>query len=314
MVAFIEKRKPRFEGTLMTQSVSDASRTGAILAATAHAACAAFLLCLLAGIAAAADSPSQAVRNFRAGFFDGCTKSQLAASASEKYADAFCACALSALDTEMTASERDELVKTGAANPSALADHPPYQRVLRKQQECRAVGQYDTDEPPAPGRDLGLSPPRVFEEFSIRLPDGFIVLPRQELDGLRAYLFVRHHADLETSTVIQVSVLPFPGDIAGQSEQALDEAAEKYLQQMLAGIRKQRENWAQKPTFATTIAAQRFRVAEWSGSVKGEPLEGLMYVTIAPGRIILVSSQDFARYSGNTMPLARSSIATITLR
>ena len=255
-----------------------------------------------------------AIKNFRAGYFDGCRKGQLLAGGTGKYADAFCACALSLLDVEMTATKIEELLKLVEANPSAIRDYAPFQRALLRTQECDAVGSYDKRRPESIAGQAGLSPPRVFEDFSIRLPAGFIALAPQERDGVRIYLFTRFHDDLETSTIIQVSVMPFTGDLAGKSEQALDEAADKYLHQMLAGIRRQREDWTQKPVFAKTDGAQRFKSAEWSGSIKGEQLEGIAYAGIAPGRVFLVGTQDFKRYSATTLPLTQSSIATLTAR
>jgi hypothetical protein len=210
----------------------------------------------------------------------------------------------------MTAAEIEELSDLQVSGPSPIPDYAPFQRVLRQREECAAVGSYD-------GRKEAraeLSAPRVFEEFSIRLPPGFIVFPKKEDQGGRVYLFARLHNDLDKSTVMTIAVRPFTAARADLTEKEREQAAESYQSDMLAALRKRRDAWTQANAVTETIAGHRFKLVRWSGLLKGEPMEGIQYVGITGSRVFVIGTQDFAGWSSDTLPLMRASIDTLLPR
>lgn len=255
-------------------------------------------------------SPEQDLINFRAGYYDGCIEGQEALGKGKKYPEAFCSCMLSILG-ELPEADLKVFVQRVQADASAALD-PTFLEKLAQlgAADCQLVGQFDDTKVLSKEELSQLGEPKVFEGFSIRLPRGFMTVPAEKQGPNRMFGFARLHGDLQTSTVIQVSIIEL-GE-APPTEPSTKER-QQLLSTLLKGVKARRTEWAQSEPTEVELGGFRFAAVDWSGKSDGREMEGMLYVTVAGSKIVALSAQDFRPFASDTIPLAKQVFKTFSL-
>ncbi len=256
-------------------------------------------------------TPEQDLNNFRAGYYNGCIKGQQALGKPQKYQEAFCACMLSVL-REVPEADVKAFAQRTKADPAAAAD-PAFLEKLQQRgaADCALVGQFDDTQNLSMEERVWLREPKVFEGFSLRLPRGFITAPVQKQGPARIFGFGRLHADLETSTAIQVTLIDVdkapPRLPTAQDRQQL-------LVMFLQRINQQKTDWTLSEPAEVEIGGLLFAAADWSAKSEGKAMQGTLYAAITDKKIVTLYAQDVQPYAGDTISLAKEVFRSFTLR
>lgn len=254
--------------------------------------------------------PQQDLINFRAGYYDGCVEGQKALGKREKYQEAFCSCMLSILG-EFPEADLKVLVQRVQADASAAQD-PTFLEKLQQlgAADCQLVGQFDDTKILSKEELSHLREPKVFEGFSIRLPRGFMTVPTEKQGPARLFGFGRLHGDLQTSTVIQISIID-----VGKSPPTEPSTKERQqlLSMLLRGIKERQTEWAQSEPTEVELGGFPFAAVDWSGKTDGHEMEGTFYATVVGSKIVALSAQDLRPFASDTIPLAKQVFKTFSL-
>jgi hypothetical protein len=177
--------------------------------------------------------------------------------------------------------------------------------------DCQFVGQFDDTKVLSKEESSQLREPKVFEGFSIRLPRGFMTVPPAQQESTRLFGFGRLHGDLQTSTLIMVSLVDL-----GQAPPAAPSAGERaqLLAMFLKGIKDRHTEWTQSVPTEVELGGLRFSAVDWSGKTQGREMEGTFYLTVAGSEIVALSAQDFRPFASDTIPLAKQVFKTFSLK
>lgn len=269
------------------------------------------LLPSLQPVAAAeqAETPAEARQSFLAGYYSGCIEEQAARGKSKPYQDAYCACSQSIVG-ELPPDELRPYLEHGSEGAAAKPDLAFLDKLLHLGLgDCVLVGQFDDTKALSKEELWRLGEPKNLPGFSIRLPRGFLVVPAgAEMPGL--FAFARLHADLQTSTVIQVAILDV-GKTPPMAPTARDR--QQVLEMNLKSLRAKREGWTQSEPTEVTIGGLHFATVDWKGTAEGKAMEGVLYATLAGSRIVWLSAQDFQPFAADTLPHAKEVLQSVSL-
>ncbi len=265
--------------------------------------------------APAAEKPSaqeQDLINFSAGVHDGCLKGQKASGKSEKEQGAFCACLLSVFG-QVPETDRQALMQRATADPAAVAADPAWLDKLDQlgSADCALVGKFDDTNTFTKEELARLSDPKAFDGFSLRLPRGFMAVPVQQQGPARMFGFARYHADMTTSTVLQVSLLDPPKPPSAEPTKS---ERERLLALLLEGISARRTDWSLSAPSEVEIGGLLFATADWSGKSEGRAMQGTMYAARKGNRVVMLAAQDLEPHSRQTIPLAKEVFRSFLLR
>jgi len=275
--------------------------------------CASALLVVLATSSAGAEVPAEADKamqreaNFKAGFVNGCMKSRDRRGVDERYTRAFCVCAMLQFRAAMSEAEFQQILDRLSNSAQPAYELPQFGRGGFAGLECENLGSYDAASPDH--AEMELRPRRRFDEFSIRLPRGFVSAQHSDGPG-RTQNFFRLHADLESASALSFGVAPaaiFPGS------QHIADAPDWYLSVMLEPLKRrwQKSNWAHRRIPDRAIGSFTFKVAEWTASDAGAEHIGLLYVTVIRDQLIIITMRDVKPHAVATLPLMESSVKTL---
>jgi hypothetical protein len=256
-------------------------------------------------------TPEQDLINFRAGVYDGCIESQKALGKSAKEQEAFCTCIISVWG-QVPEADLKVFMQRVTADHSAAAD-PAWLAKLQQlgSQDCALVGLFDDAKTLSREELSRLSEPKAFDGFSLRLPRGFMIITPQQRGAARMFGFARYHADLETSTAIQVTFVdpsqPPPAEPTKKDREQL-------LAVLLKGIGAKKTDWTLSEPSEVEIGGVRFATADWTGKMQGKAMQGTLHVTIAGNKVVILSAEDFQPFAGDTIPLAKEVFRSFSLR
>ena len=265
--------------------------------------------CLLAAALAAtpaARAESSLVTSFLESAYLGCMQIQGARIGDARKARVFCLCSGSKLRTDLESEELEQLAHR-AANGVDIGELPQFQRIVEDRRACDAVGTHD-------GRASSLERERLFGPFSIALPEGFLLLGRSEKHARRNWAFHRFHADLETTTLLQITILADERIASSRTDDDVDRRNELELAKLVDELRQTRQGWRAGASREIALGNLALRTVEWSARERATPVRGIAGAGTAAGRVVLVRIQDDAARAEETLALARRSLETFRLR
>lgn len=256
-------------------------------------------------------APDQDLIDFRAGLYDGCLKGQKAQGKSEKEQEASCSCLL-LVYAQVPEADVKAFAQRVTADPAAAADPAWLEKIQQLgAADCALVGQFDDTKTLSKEEISRLGDPKAFDGFSLRLPRGFMIIPPQQQESARMFAFGRLHADLETSTVIQVALVISPQPPPAEPTK---NDREQLLAMFLKAVSAKKTDWALSEPSEVEIGGLLFATADWTGKMQGKAMQGTLYATIAGNKIVTLFAQDFQPFAGDTIPLAKEVFRSFSLR
>ena len=134
------------------------------------------------------------------------------------------------------------------------------------------------------------------EHFSLEVPRGYEGPHLQPDGGGETYLFVKRHLPTLKTAIYQVTIHDL-GKAVDESKVAKD----RYLHQLLDGIKEKRIELVAQPFEDAMVDARPARAAKWQGNLDGKPLVGHAYVAVSGSKVYMINVQDFEEYATSSM-------------
>lgn len=251
--------------------------------------------------AAAQQAPPAADEtNFAAGFMHGCMKGKQSGGVEERHLRARCVCTVHEFRAALSDSEFREMVTRGTMTDDLLP------RLATAQIACTTVGTYDRTAADPP--ETELLPARRFENFSIRLPQGFIPLKRTD-HGKPAYEFFRPHADLDSSAVVSIRILP-TADTGFKPGGTRSAAIAWHVVAMMKSLKQRGATIVPTADADMSIGSLTLQGIQFTSSKDGRDARGFAYVTVVQDKALILVIQDTTANATVTLPLMQESLKT----
>jgi hypothetical protein len=126
--------------------------------------------------------------------------------------------------------------------------------------------------------------------------------------------FAKPHANVPTTTLLQISIFEVPTHLPALPRQDLGPASERYLGQFLGGIERRRSNFVSTGPTRVTLGGLPASRSTWVGEAQGRKLHGVMYCVIVDHQVFQLHTQDFDNSPPGNLRDAESSIKRIRFK
>lgn len=134
--------------------------------------------------------------------------------------------------------------------------------------------------------------PYADAHFQLVLPEGYLG-PAEHVDGASVSKgFRKPYAGTSLNTVILITVHDFGPSFAKRSTKERNAVTRETLDDIVAGIEKNRSGFRKGEARAVTIAGHSGVKVAWSGTVQGIAFDGLVYCVLSGSRAYAIQIQD----------------------
>lgn len=155
----------------------------------------------------------------------------------------------------------------------------------------------------------------TFEAGDIDVPAGFEGPNAQQMgEGMVTTAFAYPHEGEDTSALLQITVWNPGRELPEMDQSEQVEASKAVLMQFIAGVAKARREFSVSDIEVVTVSDIPVTKIQWRGAVNKGPAEGVMYSYIHNSRMVVLHTQDLARYDREYIDLAVNAIESMNIR
>lgn len=153
-----------------------------------------------------------------------------------------------------------------------------------------------------------------FGDGSLEIPEGFEGPVTQNMgQGFSSTVFTYPH-DSDTGTLLQISAWNPGQSFPQMTDQDLKIGTEQYLLQFLSGVQRKRESFKKGEVEFIEVSGHPMAKIQWSGTVQGKEVHGVMYCLVYNSKIYSFHTQDFLSFEGKYTDLAVNAFEKMELQ
>lgn len=155
----------------------------------------------------------------------------------------------------------------------------------------------------------------TFDAGQIEIPDGFEGPASKGMgNNMIVHAFTHPHSGADTSALLQISIWNPGGTFPSMSGRQLEEAATGYLMQFLSGVARARRDFRHSDVEMLSISGRPVAKVMWQGTVDKGDAEGIMYCYLGRSQLVILHTQDLARFGGRYIDQAVQAFEAMELR